>query len=131
MNIKKFKQYSINEGFQDSVDSFREKETENTAHRKSSFGYDEANSLIAEFMGLDMNNILEQKIPFYNKSWDALMPVVRKIWELQLDEVEQDDHFDKMQETLPLAELFNTYEACVDFLRWYKNYKVENGNQEV
>jgi hypothetical protein len=55
----------------------------------------------------------------YHSSWDDLMPVIRKIWNLDCQHDRQDQHFNEMQNILPLAEMYSAYMSCVRFIQWY------------
>lgn len=97
----------------------------------------ENNKLIAEFMGYinttptdkDFNiyenkngDMLEAMSMKYHSSWDWLMPVIQKIYLM--------DEYDKWIDTLGMfassiqnslgsASLLHTYEAVVEFIKWY------------
>jgi len=92
---------------------------------------DEGNRLIAEFMGTDpyYTNLDEEHEEYvdanndnlrYHKSWDHLMPVVKKIMNW-LDGDEACYYY--FMHRLPDCEILNTWEACVEFIGWYNEKK--------
>ena len=103
----------------------------------------ENNKLIAEFMDMqDSQEMGEYVTPNYNTSWEWLMPVVEKIEdfhningsELEFQLVSYEDevkiiakHLDKKWEIIVeisadgSGKKANTYEAVVEFIKYYNN----------
>ena len=95
------------------------------------------NKLIAEFMGLE---ILESKHKYittyyviiddmpndlpdlkYHTSWDWLMPVINKCFD-----VAEDGQMLDIMHHLQVAEMGSTYDAVVEFINDYNNQDNEN-----
>jgi hypothetical protein len=85
------------------------------------------NILIAEFMGLDTevfnsgllnynhNNVwYEEHELSYNVSWDWLMPVIHKCFD-----VAEDGQMSDIMHHLQIAEMGDTYDAVVEFIKDY------------
>ena len=90
------------------------------------------NKLIAEFMGYEVNHN-KCYSPKYNdgtiapmqfhKSWDWLMPVVKKIEDYLSDNVGKVGYFD---ECLSSNDLDTRYQAVVEFIKNLKTIQYEN-----
>ena len=90
------------------------------------------NKLIAEFMGYEVNHN-KCYSPKYNdgtiapmqfhKSWDWLMPVVKKIEDYLSDNVGKVGYFD---ECLSSNDLNTRYQAVVEFIKNLKTIQYEN-----
>jgi hypothetical protein len=91
-----------------------------------------SNKLIAEFMGYEVNHN-KCYSPKYNdgtiapmqfhKSWDWLMPVVKKIEDYLSDNVGKVGYFD---ECLSSNDLNTRYQAVVEFIKNLKTIQYEN-----
>ena len=91
-----------------------------------------SNKLIAEFMGYEVNHN-KCYSPKYNdgtiapmqfhKSWDWLMPVVKKIEDYLSDNVGKVGYFD---ECLSSNDLNTRYKAVVEFIKNLKTIQYEN-----
>lgn len=103
---------------------------------------EENNRLIAEFMGLTESSIPnkywteknsegitsgEMVEPKYHSSWDWLMPVVNKIRTLynncEVDGDEAFDIIDVLSEGCTEANIFQAFDAVVQFIEWYNEQK--------
>tara|TARA_R110000751_G_scaffold73213_1_gene148187 strand:- start:1099 stop:1371 length:273 start_codon:yes stop_codon:yes gene_type:complete len=85
------------------------------------------NKLIAEFMDMQETNLgwvdgrrhilNDDSISplLYHTSWDWLMPVVEKIYQLELD----NEGALLVRDAVAEANLNNTYQAVVEFIEWY------------
>jgi len=90
------------------------------------------NKLIAEFMGIsidgdfgyleDEGSPLEEVIPIdslqYDSSWDWLMPVIHKCFD-----VAKDGQMSDIMHHLQVAEMGDTYDAVVEFIKDYNQNK--------
>jgi len=82
------------------------------------------NELIAEFMGdgkeyeVDINT---KTLKSYNTSWDWLMPVVIKCFEV--DEQTNDDLNFKLNDALLETNIDSLYKVAVEFIKEYNNQK--------
>ena len=91
-----------------------------------------SNKLIAEFIGYEVNHN-KCYSPKYNdgtiapmqfhKSWDWLMPVVKKIEDYLSDNVGKVGYFD---ECLSSNDLNTRYQAVVEFIKNLKTIQYEN-----
>jgi hypothetical protein len=78
------------------------------------------NKLIAEFMGMeDYQEMGEYVTPNYNTSWDWLMTVVIKCFEV--DEQTNDDLNFKLNDALLETNIDSLYQAVVQFINQYNN----------
>ena len=90
---------------------------------------EENNKLIAEFMGLDTEVFWSGKVNYYfssswyeehelsyNVSWDWLMPVINKCFD-----VAEDGQMSDIMHHLQVAEMDSTYDAVVEFINNYNN----------
>ena len=77
------------------------------------------NKLIAEFMGAepDKKTFLRtgKEVYFYHISWDWLMPVVQKCFEV----AKHEDDFFAISGSLPYMD--STYDAVVEFIKQYND----------
>ncbi len=89
---------------------------------------EESNKLIAEFMGEEIGHadttcglILFNRVwtrPKYNNSWDWLMPVIDKIFNIPL----LNGYFQikYIKESLSLSvDIESTYNEVIDYIKWY------------
>ena len=78
----------------------------------------ENNKLIAEFMGSNLNGLeswqYEDELK-YHTSWDWLMPVVQKCFEV----AKHEDDFSVIIWSLPYMD--TTYDEVVEFIKQYNN----------
>ncbi len=85
----------------------------------------ENNKLIAEFMGynayeyrghtmfiFDEDNHRTELDLHYHTSWDWLMPVVQKCYK-----IENEEGFDNLVDAVSTLDMYNTYEAVVEFVK--------------
>jgi hypothetical protein len=107
----------------------------------------EGNKLIAEFMG----GIFETNLPFthtkhgwidtpandgkqiaqdydlkYHSSWDWLMPVIKKIHELDIsidNEVGSARQYNVVGSSIGPVTIESTWQACVEFIKYYNQNK--------
>tara|TARA_Y100001938_G_C7753697_1_gene265147 strand:+ start:230 stop:523 length:294 start_codon:yes stop_codon:yes gene_type:complete len=95
---------------------------------------EENNKLIAEFMGAEKTHIksvgdIYCPVPSkngseyadklqYHKSWDWLMPVIHKCFD-----VAEDGQMSDIMHHLQVAEMGDTYDAVVEFIKDYNNGK--------
>jgi hypothetical protein len=99
------------------------------------------NILIAEFIGrrgkvhdwLFWTNIpgvkwVESKELLFHYSWDWLMPVVRKIVEICIDDGElfESPYYTSILETIPLAIIEDSHKVVVEFINYYNKNKEED-----
>ena len=75
----------------------------------------------------NIEQILGQELK-YNKCWNWLMPVQKKIGEIYSEDAqrmffENAELFDDMQVFLFNAQIEEAYEAIVKFIKWYDKYK--------
>lgn len=92
----------------------------------------QTNRLIAEFI-TDEPEVLKHDLKkagcvesmHYHDSWDWLMPVVRKIVEICIenDDLFLSDQYTSILETVPLAIIEDTYKVVVEFLKFYNEDK--------
>lgn len=91
--------------------------------------------LIAEFMGLktefieDLGNLKltdehgYEVMRLYKGSWDALMPVIRKIEDIRLNSSIEDNEVDTLKDRINnrviQVNLEQTYTEVVGFIKWY------------
>lgn len=92
------------------------------------------NKLIAEFMGLDTQVFKSGKVNYYHKeynsgtwydahelsynvSWDWLMPVIHKCFD-----VAEDGQMADIMHPLQVAEMGDTYDAVVEFIKENNKY---------
>ena len=101
----------------------------------------ESNKLIAEFMGFtiiqgDVYNIPVPKNDVgigytpnkmqYHTSWDWLMPVVEKIWDITgsrtlfYHQISEDETL-FVNDYQNLSNIEHCYKAAVEFIKWYNN----------
>jgi len=108
----------------------------------------EGNKLIAEFMEYEYDEDIERYVtphsiceydiePYesepddwtcaltpdqmlFNQSWDWLMPVVKKLQNLEIE-------FFRMNDALIEAEIDNVYVAVIVFIKWYNEQEMQNG----
>ncbi len=101
----------------------------------------EGNKLIAEFMGFknttpddkdfdiyenERGDLIELMSVKYRSSWDCLMPVVRKIVNLCVDDggdLFESDQYTSILDTIPIAEIESAYKVVVEFINWYNKNK--------
>ena len=98
---------------------------------------DKDNKLIALFMGLEEDGVdgylvdmdkdygyqvIHESCFLYDSSWDWLMPVVKKIYQLGLD----NESALLVRDAVTEANLDNTYQAVVEFIKTYNNEEKEN-----
>tara|TARA_R110002020_G_C15847117_1_gene735759 strand:- start:262 stop:579 length:318 start_codon:yes stop_codon:yes gene_type:complete len=98
---------------------------------------DKDNKLIALFMGLEEDGVdgylvdmdkdygyqvIHESCFLYDSSWDWLMPVVQKIYQLGLD----NESALLVRDAVTEANLDNTYQAVVEFIKTYNNEEKEN-----
>ena len=97
----------------------------------------ENNQLIAEFMGMQKTDIgwydAEELMDLwyttdntfdellFNKSWDWLMPVVKKCRE---ESNAEDSHWESVYYSLEGCDIDVTYQSVVNFIKWYNEQKV-------
>jgi len=89
------------------------------------------NKIIAEFMGVDQVDIdyafNEHGQLKYHLSWDWLMPVIHKCFDVANDNAMAD-----IMHHLQIAEMGETYDAVVEFIREYNFLnEVEDNLQEA
>ncbi len=71
------------------------------------------NKLIAEFMGVQYTGI---RVKDYDTSWDWLMPVINKCFD-----VAEDGQMSDIMHHLQVAEMDSTYDAVIEFINNYNN----------
>lgn len=77
------------------------------------------NKLIAEFMGMeDYQEMGEYVTPKYHTSWDWLIPVIHKCFD-----VAEDGDMDDIMHHLQVADRKPTYRAVVEFINQYNKNK--------
>ena len=94
----------------------------------------EDNKLIADFMGKEWHKeffkdvfiISPSNITYkFDTDWNWLMEVVRKIRVLVMEDVTDDlynsEYWDNITHKLVELEIEAVYNACVEFIKWYKN----------
>ena len=101
---------------------------------------DKDNKLIALFMGLEEDGVdgylvdmdkdygyqvIHESCFLYDSSWDWLMPVVQKIYQLGLD----NESALLVRDAVTEANLDNTYQAVVEFIKTYNDEEKENTNR--
>lgn len=87
----------------------------------------EGNKLIAEFMGLThLHSQTRTETLKYHDSWDWLMQVVEKclIGEAECKEKEL---ITNIYNGLTNINIFNTWLAVIEFIKWYNQNKKNNG----
>lgn len=65
----------------------------------------------------------------FHKSWNWIMPIVKKIKEVDpLDKLWEKHNMDKfnLYEYLMDVDIISTFETCVEFIKWYNNEKIIN-----
>ena len=96
----------------------------------------EENKIIAEFMGLNINDITPKefgKLPQIDKvwfnghfiedlqfhtSWNWLMPVVKKIVrDVKFDIDYEDEYREHLMDVVPFAEIEDVYKSVVEFIK--------------
>ena len=79
------------------------------------------NKLIAEFMGVDQVDIdyaiNEHGQLKYHLSWDWIMPVINKCFD-----VAEDGQMIDIMHHLQVAEMDSTYDAVIEFINNYNNH---------
>jgi len=112
-----------------------------------SYDVEEPNKLIAEFMGMqdtdlgwyDSENVMSEyacqivggntfEVLQYDRSWDWLMPVVKKIRKVFNDynNVQHRDCGSKnICDGLLTVDMHSTYDAVEEFINWYNKNKKE------
>jgi hypothetical protein len=105
----------------------------------------EENKLIAHFMGYKPfdngdkryssndwycgENIIyaQYKDLGYDRSWDWLMPVVRKIVDYCINKDEDafvSDEYNSILDTIPLAVIEDSHKVVVEFIKYYNNEQI-------
>jgi hypothetical protein len=90
----------------------------------------ENNKIIAGFMNIDKisSNVLRNAILNdlkYHLDWNWLMEVVIKIYNFELEEEE----VLIIRDALADASMQGTYDACVEFIKWYNEQKSNQDEQ--
>jgi hypothetical protein len=91
------------------------------------------NKIIAVFMGLYTPNVIspQPRPKDYHLSWDWLMPVLKKIDEVDID-VERNNEEELNENENIIGDITNglvsididiTFEAVVEFIKWYNENK--------
>jgi len=88
----------------------------------------ESNILLAEFLGYkkasDSYWYKEGKPPLtillFDTSWDWLMEVVEKIFNISL-ELDSMEMYYNITDSIP--NIYHAYQSCVEFVKWYNTQK--------
>lgn len=82
--------------------------------------------IIADFMGYHSTLTLS-----YSKSWDLIMPVVRKCVTTAINDKEilESEQYTSLLETIPLAILSDVYKVVIEFIN-FVNEKRENSKKD-
>lgn len=109
----------------------------------------EGNKLIAEFIGCKKDKSWNNwyKVPKkyqkafgtqgfgigtnckFHSSWDWLMPVVRKIVVLCVDDADElflSDQYTSILDTIPVAVIEDSWKVVVEFIKWYNDESRKN-----
>ena len=85
---------------------------------------------MAEFVGWQHipmqfmdGTVLPIKMPPYNTSYDALMPVWVKYRDLQIDHPEYYKYWDAVYDYLAVESISSTFQALSDAITWYNSIK--------
>lgn len=87
----------------------------------------EGNTLIGEFMGIDDYELFLLFGPeHYDKSWDLLMPVVKKIKDIKRepgDDLILAIIMSNINSALVLCDIEKIRSSVIDFIKWYNQNK--------
>lgn len=75
----------------------------------------ENNKLIAEFIGIELKPNECGRLFRYHKSWDWLMPVVKKILDISFQDEGDAEDFYSIRDCMP--DINHTYKAVVEFIK--------------
>ena len=89
---------------------------------------EEGNKLIWVFMERNLQDAryTMPELLRYHKSWDWLMPVVRKAYKMiGVETYKLDDEFDRIHSILFSADIELVWDQTVEFIQWYNENKKE------